>query len=118
MAAPLYVPAALGTQHSRPLETAGCGRTVPGPARPSLARVYMLSQLAHRLRLCVAWPNAFPGYFAASFDIFCSISAHARWVGLALARTTVGSFDCVRLLESRALVLGVVAAFGDDVAWR
>ena len=86
---------------------------------PSSGSICSLCPLAPRLRLCIAWPNAFPGYFEATFDMFCSISAHARRVALLLVRATVGLFDCARLLESRGSAgLGVVVAFGDDVACR
>ena len=67
--------------------------------------------------------SAFPGYLAAAFDIFCCISAHARWVALSVVRSTVGLRDCLfdclldraRSLESRGPA-GFGAAFGGDVA--
>ncbi len=84
---------------------------------PSSGSICHLCWLAHRLRLCIACSEAFPSYLAAAFDIFCSISAHARRVALPLVRTTVGLLDCACLLESRGSAgLGFVAAFGDDVA--
>ena len=63
----------------------------------------------HRLFQRISWLHG--GYLATAFDIFCSISAHARRVALALVRTTVGLVDCMRLLGSRGSV-----GFGDD-AW-
>ena len=80
--------------------------------------LYALCQLAHRLRLCIAFSKPFPGYFAAAFDIFCCISAHARRVALSV-RSTVGLGDCLcdcaRLLELRgSAVFGT--AVGGDVA--
>ena len=51
MAAALYVPASPDTQHSRSEHSdklkAGWGRAMPGPACPSLARVYMLAASLH-----------------------------------------------------------------------
>ena len=72
---------------------------------------------AHRLRLCIAFSMAFPGYLVAAFDIFCCISVHARWVALPLVRSIVGLFDCARLPEPRGSAgLGFGTAFADDVA--
>ena len=85
------------------------------PARSGA--ICSLPCLVHRLRQCIACSNAFPGYLAAASDIFCSISAHARRVALALERSTAGLFDCARLLESRGCAgLGFGAARGGDVA--
>ena len=79
-------------------------------------RLCSLPCLVHRLRQCIACTNTFPGYLAAAFDIFCCISAHARLVALPLGWSTVGFFDCARLLESRGSTgPGFVAAFRDDV---
>ena len=87
-------------------------------ASPSPGSICSL-KTAHRLRLCIAFSMAFPGYLAAAFDIFSCISAHARRVALSVVRSTVGLGDCLcdcaRLLELRGSA-GFGAAFGGDVA--
>ena len=72
--------------------------------------------LVHRLRQRIAFSNRFPDHLAATFDIVCCISAHARLVALPLGWTNIGFFDCAGLLESRGSTgTGFVADFRGDV---
>ncbi len=67
----------------------------------------------------VDWPCAFPGYLDATFDMFCSIAAQARWEALPPVRCPGAWSERLCLLKSRgSLALDVVVALLDDAACR